>query len=222
MNSVHSTGEVVPMISVDRKERKREAQKQEILLSARELFLRDGHEHFSMRGLAREVGCAPGTLYLYFKDKDALVATLVEDSFEHLMSDLERLRGSNPLVLLRGIMRTYIDFGLANPNHYHFAFMLRRTKSLEKARPRPHRSYALLLDTVRACVDRRLIRQVEVELAAQGVWSGIHGITSLMITMPNFPWGDKGAVIDHVVTTLLEGLRPSSAPDKKGDSDDNV
>lgn len=199
------------MTPLTRKERKREQQKREILLAARELFLREGHEHFSMRRLAKEVGCVPGTLYLYFKDKNDLVATLVEDSFEHLMNDLERLRPElTPLELLKEIMRAYIEFGLANPNHYHFAFMLRRTRSLEKARPRPHRSYALLLNTVKACIDRQLIRQVDVELAVQGVWTGIHGVTSLMITMPNFPWGDKGVVIDHVVNSLVEGLHPSS------------
>ncbi len=199
------------MTSVTRKEHKREQQRGEILLAARELFLREGHEHFSMRELAKQVGCVPGTLYLYFKDKNDLLATLVEDSFEHLMSDLERLRPDlNPLEFLNEMMRAYIDFGLAQPNHYHFAFMLRRTSGLEKIRPRPHRSYALLLNTVRACVDQKLIRQVETELAAQGVWAGIHGVTSLMITMPNFPWGDRAALIDHVVDSLSEGLHPSS------------
>lgn len=212
------------MTSTTRKERKREQQRGEILLAARELFLREGHEHFSMRELAKEVGCVPGTLYLYFKDKNDLVATLVEDSFEHLMNDLERPRTDlNLLLFLKEIMRAYIEFGLANPNHYHFAFMLRRTRSLEKARPRPHRSYALLLNTVRACVDQQLIRQVDIELAAQGVWTGIHGVTSLMITIPNFPWGDRDTVIDHVVDSLIEGLHPSSEadPETEGDADDH-
>ena len=212
------------MASITRKERKREQQRGEILLAARELFLREGHEHFSMRELAKQVGCVPGTLYLYFKDKKDLVATLVEDSFEHLMGELERPRPDlNPLEFLNEMMRAYIEFGLNNPNHYHFAFMLRRTRSLEKIRPRPHRSYALLLDTVKACVDQQLIRQVDDELATQGIWTGIHGVTSLMITIPNFPWGDRAALIDHVVDTLIAGLHPSSQklPRKEGNDDDS-
>ena len=199
------------MTSVSRKERKRQQQRQEILVAARELFLREGTAHFTMRKLANEVGCAPGTLYLYFNDKNDLIATLVEESFEHLMNDLERPeRDLNPLESLKAMMHAYIDFGLANPNHYHFAFMLRRTRDLEDARPRPHRSYALLVKTVRECVDQQLIRPVDVELAAQGVWTGIHGVTSLIITMPNFPWGEKSTVIGHVVDSLIEGLRPPS------------
>jgi AcrR family transcriptional regulator len=163
-----------------------------------------------MRKLANTVGCAPGTLYLYFKDKNDLIADLVEESFEQLMNDLELLRPDlDPLELLREIMHAYIDFGLANPNHYHFAFMLRRNRSLEKIRPRPHRSFELLLNTVKACIDEQLIRQFDYELVAKGIWTGIHGVTSLMITIPNFPWGDKSSVIDHVVDSLIEGLNPS-------------
>lgn len=212
------------MTSTTRKERRRVQQKQEILAAARELFLREGREHFSMRELAKEVGCVPGTLYLYFKDKNDLIATLVEDSFEQLIDSLQRpQRNPNSLVFLKEIMRVYIDFGLANPNHYHFAFMLRRTPSLEEARPRPHRSYTLLVDTVRACKKQKYIRVVDVELAAQGIWAGIHGVTSLMITMPNFPWGDRDRVIGHVVNSLLDGLRPPSKTvrESEGATDDS-
>jgi hypothetical protein len=119
------------------------------------------------------------------------------------------------------MMHAYIEFGLANPNHYYFAFMLRRTRGLEKARPRPHRSYALLLDTVRACVEQQLIRRVDTELAAQGVWAGIHGVTSLMITMPKFPWGNKTTVIDHIVKSLIDGLHPADKAENEGARDGN-
>lgn len=199
------------MPSVTRKERRRDQQRRDILLVARELFLRESSANFTMRKLAAEVGCAPGTLYLYFRDKDDLLAVLVEESFEHLMEDLERLRPDlNPLEFLEALMLTYIAFGLANPNHYYFAFMLRRTPSLDKARPRPHRSYDLLCRTLAACVEQSLIAPVDVAMAAPTVWASIHGVTSLMITMPNFPWGNKAAVIERLVTSVLEGLKPAS------------
>jgi AcrR family transcriptional regulator len=129
------------LTSEARKKRKRGRQRQEILVAARALFLHEGYSRFSMRKLAKAVGCVPGTLYLYFRDKDELLAILVEESFEYLMAELEALpHDADPLNILREMMRTYVDFGLSNANHYHFAFMLRRTQSLEEARPRPHRS----------------------------------------------------------------------------------
>jgi AcrR family transcriptional regulator len=193
------------------KDRKRDQQKRDILHAARDLFLRHGAARFTMRKLAEEVGCAPGTLYLYFRDKDLLLATLVQESFDRLAEDLERPRPElNPLELLEAMMRAYIDFGLANPDDYSFAFLLQRTRGLEKERPRPHRSFGLLVAAVQNCLDRKLIQPVDVQLAAQTLWTGIHGVTSLLITIPRFPWCERGALIDRTVNTLLEGLRPSS------------
>ena len=211
------------MTTPSRQRRQRARQQRDILDAARVLLLREGAEQFSMRGLAREVGCAPGTLYLYFEDKDHLIAALVEESFEHLMAELEASAvDSSPLVLLERIMRTYVAFGLDHPDHYHFAFMLRRTPRLEEVRPRPHRSFDLLNETLRACAAQGLIGPVDPDLAARGVWTGIHGVTSLMITIPNFPWRDRQAVIDHVVASQLVALRslPAEGLENEGDVDD--
>jgi AcrR family transcriptional regulator len=198
-------------MSANRQERIRSLQRRDILDAARKLLLSKGAERFSIRGLAREVGCVPGTLYLYFRDRDDLIAALVEESFEQLMAELERpLPDPSPLALLEHIMRSYIAFGLANPGHYHFAFLLPRTRRLDEARPRPHRSFAYLRDAISACVDEGLIEKVDPDLAAMGVWTGLHGITSLMITIPNFPWGDRARVVDHVVENQLAALAPRS------------
>lgn len=194
------------MPATTRKVRKQERQQQDILDSARNLLLREGVDRFTMRKLATEVGCAPGTIYLYFEDKDHLIAALVEDSFERLMVDLERRRDLGPLEFLENLMHAYIKFGLSNPHHYYFAFMLRRTPALDKVRPRPHRSYALLCDTLEACVNAGVITPVDVKLAAPAVWASLHGLTSLMITMPNFPWGSKKKVVNQHVAAVLQGL----------------
>jgi len=194
---------------VNRKERKRDQQKQDILKAARELFLREGPANFTMRKLAGEVGCAPGTLYLYFQDKNFLLANLVQESFDELTADLERPRTDlNPLESLEEMLRAYIAFGLAHPEHYSFVFLLRRTPSLEKVRPLPHRSFGLLVESVQVCVEQGLIAPVDVQLAAQHLWTGIHGLTSLLITIPKFPWQDPDTLIDRTVNTLLEGLGP--------------
>jgi AcrR family transcriptional regulator len=202
------------MTSEARKARKRAQLRQDILVAARDLFMREGYASFSMRKLAQAVECVPGTLYLYFKDKDHIVSHLIEESFEHLMEDLQsRSVTGDPLQTLRGIMCAYVEFGLANPDHYHFAFMLRRTPAMDEKRPAPHRSFDLLRETVAACIDQGIFRALDPELAAQGIWTGIHGVTSVMITMPSFPWADQDRVIDHVLENTVNALMPSSNPE---------
>jgi hypothetical protein len=47
---------------------------------------------------------------------------------------------------------------------------------------------------------------MDIELAGQTLWAGIHGITSLLITDATFPWVGKGKVIHSTVDTLVAGL----------------
>jgi hypothetical protein len=38
------------------------------------------------------------------------------------------------------------------------------------------------------------------------LWSAMHGITSLLISHPCFPWADREEVISHLLDTLTKGL----------------
>src|SRR2546427_9900091 len=56
--------------------------RQAILTAAGELFLEQGYERFSLRKVAERIGYSPTTIYLYFRDKDDLLFTVVDEGFE--------------------------------------------------------------------------------------------------------------------------------------------
>lgn len=56
------------------KEKRREV----ILESAAKVFARKGYQRATMKEIAEEVGIAPGTIYLYFKNKRTLLISIVE------------------------------------------------------------------------------------------------------------------------------------------------
>ncbi len=60
----------------ERKERERERRRQGIMLAAKRVFTAKGYERSTMEDIAKEAELSPGTLYLYFKNKDALYASL--------------------------------------------------------------------------------------------------------------------------------------------------
>ena len=60
----------------ERKERERERRRQDIMAAARRVFSAKGYEKSTMEDIAREVELSPGTIYLYFKNKDDLYASL--------------------------------------------------------------------------------------------------------------------------------------------------
>ena len=188
----------------------REQLRAAILDAAREEFVREGYENFSMRKLASGIGYSPGTLYLHFESKADLLNALVEEGFEQLLQALGQAHDSDDSVQsLRNKLRAYIDFGLGHPNHYHFAFLLRRERRSEPVEP--HSSFDVLRRAVRRCVEQGPFDSLDVEITSQTLWSAIHGITSLLIVHPDFPWVGQNEVIDSVLNTTIEGLRSRAA-----------
>ena len=189
------------------RERYREVLRQSILDAAREAFVRDGYEGVSMRRLAERVGCSHANLYLHFKDKEALFDCLVEESFERLSEFMRTLvesaRGGDLVGLVRKLAHAYVEFGVANPSVYEFAFVLRRPGMRQG---KPHLAYERLQALVRRCIDEKRFRRMDVDTASQALWAAVHGITSLLIARPAFPWANRDKLIDHVIDAAVDGL----------------
>ena len=67
-------------------------------------------------------------------------------------------------------------------------------------------AFEFLERLVGQCVKEKRLAKVDVRAASSALWAGVHGVTSLLIVMPAFDWGDPGKVVDELVTTLVNGL----------------
>ena len=56
------------------------------------------------------------------------------------------------------------------------------------------------------------IRTENVEATAPALWAAVHGVTALLITMKGFPFVARATLIDHLIDTLVAGLKPPVAP----------
>jgi len=77
-----------PLSSYDRKTRDRLRRQEDILRAAERIFSLKGYHDATMFDIAKEAQYAIGTVYLYFKDKDALYLSLLEQKFNDLLSIL--------------------------------------------------------------------------------------------------------------------------------------
>ena len=60
----------------ERKEREKERRRQQIIVAAKRVFSKKGFNKATMEDIAKESELSPGTLYLYFKNKEELYASL--------------------------------------------------------------------------------------------------------------------------------------------------
>jgi AcrR family transcriptional regulator len=197
-----------------RRARQKESLRQEILDAARELFINEGYENVSMRRIAEKIEYSPTTIYLYFRDKAHLLFEVCEETFAQLARKGEQILKdrSDPIMTLRKIGRAYVDFGLKHPNHYRVAFINHpphHNFDLKEwyENSMGQRAFNLLKMSVEECVKQGKFKPVDVDAASQALWAAVHGITSLMITHPDFPWVHPEQTIDLVIDSMCGGLR---------------
>jgi AcrR family transcriptional regulator len=75
----------------ERKHREREQRRQQIMIAAKKLFAAKGFSRATIEDIAKEAELSPGTLYLYFKNKDELFAALSIKILKYLITRLEKL-----------------------------------------------------------------------------------------------------------------------------------
>jgi len=205
------------MVTEARKKYRQELRRA-ILDAAREAFAAHGFEGVSMRMLAERIGCSHGSLYTHFRGKDEIFDALVDESFQSLAESLRAITATSAstdvIRLVRKAARAYVDFGVANPSAYEFAFILRRPGP---PRP-PHAAYGYLRALIKRCIDEKRFRRMRIDLAAQALWAAVHGITALLILRPSFPWAGREAVVRRVIDSAVDGLlapKPTP-PDQRG------
>jgi AcrR family transcriptional regulator len=197
----------------ERRARQKRYLRQEILDAASELFVREGFENVSMRRIADKIEYSPTTIYLYFKDKAALLEQVCAETFSRLEQRFAKIleQPGEPVERLRRGLLAYIEFGLENPHHYRATFMMLFPEGFDKEKyVRPDSPGMQAFDFLRRSVHDAMaagkLRVEDAELVSQTLWAGIHGITSLLITHEKFPWVGREKLARSMVETLLAGV----------------
>ena len=200
---------------IERKAREKQELKDLILDAARKLFVHEGYESVSMRKIADQIEYSPATIYTYFKDKDEILDCLCEETFLKLhqekLASMHLMHG-DPLDILRQGLETYIRFGIEHPDHYIVTFVL-------KAAPyeKPHsgetrkakagqQCFGDMRNLVRRCMEEGRLKAADPEETSQALWAGIHGLTTLLITMPGFPFVGREKLIKRTIEVLIRGV----------------
>ena len=99
-----------------RKKREKERRRQQIMVAAKRVFAEKGFTRTTIEDIAREAELSPGTLYLYFKNKDELYASLSLRILKYLqirLEDLHVTKGLSPeqrVALLKELLYDVYEF----------------------------------------------------------------------------------------------------------------
>ena len=79
----------------ERKEREKERRRQQIMVAAKRVFSVKNFNRATMEDIAREAELSPGTIYLYFKNKEELFASLSLRILHYMSIRLEQVNNEN-------------------------------------------------------------------------------------------------------------------------------
>lgn len=187
------------MASTDRRAREKAEVHERILAAARDLFVRHGYEHVTMRQIADAIEYTPGSLYVHFKDKRDLILALCRHDFGQFHASLQVLLQGEPDPVTRIWLMggRYVEFARQHPRHYELMFL---SKCPDGVEPDPEdlariedpsqNGYAFLILCVHEAMNAGLLRQdlTDPLTVAQTLWGSLHGASALYITFENDPW----------------------------------
>ena len=109
---------------------KAEKRKQHILDCAKRLFSTYGFYPTQISDITKEAKIARGTIYQYFKNKQAIFITLLENAYQQWEVDILRaiaeidLKEITPVNYLRLRIKTTVDFLVADPDIFNIAMTM--------------------------------------------------------------------------------------------------
>jgi len=118
---------------------------------------------------------------------------------------------ADPLEALRRRGQAYVRFGLRNAEAYRVLFMYKDhvPENVDERYLYRSGTFNHLVESVQRCLDAGALRPGDPLQIAVGLWVLVHGITSLLLAAPAFPWPhEPEELVDHLVDDHLQGLLP--------------
>jgi AcrR family transcriptional regulator len=187
----------------------------EILQAAERILIETNDQAaLSIRAIASAVGVTPPSIYLHFADRNDLVFAVCEHHAEHLEQTMAEAAAGvdDPWERIRRRGRAYLQWGLDNPEHYRILMTSRPDQTPERLLDERLADTAGLgpaaEDVAAAITAGRLTASGTAVEITELLWMMIHGMVSLLISKPGFPFGPIDEVYERMFDLAFRGLAP--------------
>jgi AcrR family transcriptional regulator len=164
-------------------------------------------EAITLRAVARQVGIAAPSIYGHFADRDAIIEAVVTEGFNRLTRVLKEAlaRGADPVEGLRLKCDAYLRFSAEHPHVYQLMFtcgVVLGTNGPPISLEAGLETFGVLVGAIEAAKAAGRSESADAFADATAVWVGLHGMNTLMTNLPQFPWPERDALLDTLITRL--------------------
>ena len=171
---------------------------------ALEIYRAEGFGAVSMRRLAKEVGCAPMTIYAHFEGKTDILRYLWADVLAEMFNSIETTLNSvvGARERLQSAAQTFLAYWIDHPDHFRLVFMSNDVTRADVGK------FVMDEDTLAHFrVFSSLIREVNpeghnVKVSSDTVISGLIGIALCMNTVADYPWANATLMTNQLLSSI--------------------
>jgi AcrR family transcriptional regulator len=182
--------------------------RQALLAAARALLSERGFAGFTLAEAAKRVGVTGAAPYRHFADRNALIAALAQEGFEHFNEELGRAwEGGKPdaVSALRRRGAAYLAFARAEPGLYKAMFGDAGALPPENRDGAGKKAFDDLLRTTVAVLRQFHAPEQGARMLALQIWATTHGVAELMLAGH---FGETleqaGGLLEDSVAALIE------------------
>jgi AcrR family transcriptional regulator len=185
----------------------------QILKCACDLYLSDGIEGFSMRKLAKSVGCTAPALYRHYESKEEVIQDVVAEAYRLFTQYLYRaLEGRTPAERFTIAGRSYFDFAMEQPALYEIIYMPAAVLGAHNVDSSVADQACAIgqfwTDRVREMMDAGYLREGDPHQVSMTLWGHAHGLLSIYHRglLPVKNEGEFRVIMTESVFRVMEGL----------------
>jgi len=198
--------------------------RQKISEAAKELYLQEGLEGFSMRRVAEKVGVSAPAIYRHYQNKDDLLNEIIIEGLKILDGYLRpALSAETPYERLLQLLEGYLNFAVEQPKYFDFAF-LTPSRSIDRfpAELAKHdwTTFTSAVGQIYLCMEQGILKKDDPIETAITLWAEVHGLVSLYRVQRFGQSLDSfRQVFWRAVRRILQGLRADGELPEIGQAD---
>lgn len=165
----------------------------------------------SMRRIAGQADVSATSIYLYFKNKDDLLLTLIEESIEHLNRVLRKAvdPSKDSVTQLERLATAYIGYALQHPQAYEIIYMVRPEEMPEYPKEKFQEirsSYELLAGIIRKGQEDKLFDVEDPLISAYTLWAQLHGVVAVILNKRLDTRIPQKKFIENAIDHIIQGF----------------
>ena len=208
------------MAPIDRRDQERARRKQEILRAARAVFADSGFERATVEAVAHRAEIGKGTIYLYFENKETILAELVLQALNALVLRLQTAADQcsllHPDQRLHALADAYLAFAQNMPDYFrllnaydHGSFGAGISAGLrQQIVAESNRTLELVTQAIADGMALGLFAPGDARQLAGVIWAALTGVQALLAYPVRREWVavDALGLYRATLTLCLKGL----------------